>query len=115
MKGMEALSVLDIAQLENVTMNDTALMREVVGALLSDAARQIESLQKALDLYDTRECKRLAHGLVGACGNVGAVSLAAVSSSLEEYAAAGDVEQCRSSVERLSLEVERLRDVAVSL
>ena len=31
MKGMEALSVLDIAQLENVTMNDAELMREVVG------------------------------------------------------------------------------------
>jgi HPt (histidine-containing phosphotransfer) domain-containing protein len=115
MKGMQALSVLDIAQLENVTMNDIALMREVVGALLSDASRQIESLQQALERADTRECKRLAHGLVGACGNVGAVSLAAVSSSLERYAHAGDMEQCRSSVERLSVEVERLRDAATSL
>ena len=115
MKGMEALSVLDIAQLENVTMNDADLMREVVGALLSDACRQIESLEQALERADTRECKRLAHGLVGACGNVGAVCLAAVSSSLEQYAAAGDVDLCRSSIERLSFEVERLRVVAISI
>src|SRR5436190_14187225 len=114
MKGMHALSVLDIAQLENVTMNDTALMREVVGALLSDASRQIESLEQALQRADTRECKRLAHGLVGACGNVGAVSLAAVSSSLEQYAASGDMDLCRSSVDRLSIEVERLRTAARS-
>ena len=115
MKGMEALSVLDIAQLENVTMNDADLMREVVGALLSDAGRQIESLLQAIDRADTRECKRLAHGLVGACGNVGAVSLAAVSSSLEQYATVGDVDLCRSSVERLTIEVERLRAAASSL
>ena len=31
--GMSALLVLDLSQLRNVTLNDEALMREVVGAL----------------------------------------------------------------------------------
>ncbi len=115
MKGMEALSVLDIVQLQNVTMNDTALMREVVGALVSDATRQIEFLQQAIERADVKECKRLAHSLVGASGNVGAASMAAVSSSIETYAAAGDIDLCRSSVNRLSVEVERLRAQAVSI
>jgi len=107
-----ALVVLDLSQLRDVTMNDSALMREVVDSLLTNASEQIEALRIALDRADARECRRLAHGLIGACGNVGAASMAAVSSSLEHYASAGDLDMCRSSVKQLLAEVEKLRTEA---
>jgi HPt (histidine-containing phosphotransfer) domain-containing protein len=110
--GSTALQILDFSQLRNITMNDATLMREVVDSLLSDASEQIDALRRALERTDTKEWVRLAHGLVGACGNVGAVSLAAVSSSLEHYAAVGDIPLCKSSVEHLSAEVEKLRTEA---
>jgi HPt (histidine-containing phosphotransfer) domain-containing protein len=115
MEGGSASLVLDLSQLRNVTMNDEALMREVVTALVSDASQQIEQLQQAVERSDAKECRRLAHGLTGACGNVGAVSMAALFAMLEHQAAAGDLGSCRVSIENLSAEVEKLRDQASSI
>ena len=107
--------VLDRSQLRNVTLNDEALMREVVGALVNDASEQIEELKMAVQRADSGECRRLAHGLVGACGNVGAVSLAALFGAIEQSAMAGDVSFCRSSVDKLFVELEKLRQEAGSI
>ena len=43
-----ALLVLDFCQLRNVTLDDEALMREVVGALLIDASQRIDELREAI-------------------------------------------------------------------
>ena len=115
MEGIAGLIVLDRSQLRNVTLNDETLMREVVGALVNDASEQIEELKIALQRADSRECKRLAHGLMGACGNVGAVSLAALFGAIEHSASAGDLSFCRSSVEKLFVELEKLRQEAGSI
>jgi len=109
------LLVLDRSQLRNVTLNDEALMREVVGALVSDASEQIEELRLAVQRADSQECMRLAHGLMGACSNVGAVSMAALFCAVENSAAAGDLSLCRSSVDKLLVELEKLRHEAGSI
>jgi len=115
MEGSSALLVLDISQLRNVTMNDEALMREVVIALVSDASQQVEKLKNAVERCDAKECRRLAHALTGACGNVGAAAMAALSSTIEHQAVAGDLASCRTSIDHLVTEIERLRDEANSI
>jgi len=109
------LLVLDRSQLRNVTLNDEALMREVVGALVDDASQQIEELRLAVQRADVQECRRLAHGLMGACGNVGAVSMAALFCAVENSAAEGDLSLCRSSLDELMVELEKLRQEACSI
>jgi hypothetical protein len=52
---------------------------------------------------------KVAHNAYGACGNVGAASLAAVFFSLERQAADGNLGLCRSSIESLGVELEKLR------
>jgi HPt (histidine-containing phosphotransfer) domain-containing protein len=113
--GMSALLVLDLSQLRNVTLNDEALMREVVGALVTETFQQIHELDKAVARGDTQACIRLAHNAHGACGNVGAASMAALFGSLERQAADGDLTLCRSSLEKLSVELEKLRREADSM
>ena len=115
MEGSSALIVLDLSQLRNVTMNDEELMREVVNALVSDASQQIENLRGAVGRSDAKECRRLAHALRGSCGNVGAVALAALSSTIEQQAVAGDLGACAASIEQMTGEVERLREQAGSI
>jgi len=110
-----ALLVLDFSQLRNVTLNDETLMREVVGALVSEVSQQIESLNRAVERGDAKACVKVAHSAHGACGNVGAASIAAVFSSIERQAADGDLSLCRSSVKTLSLELEKLRREVDSL
>ena len=107
--------ILDRAQLRNVTLNDEALMREVVLALVNAVSEQIEHLRLAAARDDGKECLRLAHGLVGACGNVGAVSLAGLFAAMERQVIAGDFQSGRSTVESLTVELEKLRREAGSL
>lgn len=107
--------VLDLSQLRNVTLNDETLMREVLGALVSDTSHQIQELQDAIDRSDKVTCVRLAHSANGACGNVGAVSLAALFSELEIYARQGDLRSCQLTVISLAVELEKLRSEAESI
>ncbi len=101
--------VLDVSQLRNVTLNDEALMREVVVALVNEVSLQIEGLSRAVQRGDAEECITVAHNAYGACGNVGAASMAAVFYSIERQAAKGNLGQCKSHVESLSIELEKLR------
>jgi HPt (histidine-containing phosphotransfer) domain-containing protein len=104
-----ALLVLDICQLRNVTLNDEVLMREVVRALLIDASQRIDDLRGAVERTDALECARLAHTAQGACGNVGAASMAALFWSVERNARIGDFELCKCALESLSIELDKLR------
>ena len=96
-------------------MDDRALMREIIHSLVSDASTQIEELRLAIERGDTRECRRLAHSLTGACGNVGAVSMAALFFCLERQAARGNVSACRPAIDCLTDELEKLRRAADSI
>jgi HPt (histidine-containing phosphotransfer) domain-containing protein len=107
--------VLDLSQLRNVTLNDEALMREVLGALVSDTSDQIQELNGAIERSDKVTCVRLAHSAHGACGNVGAVSLAALFSEVETYARQGDFRLCRVAVASLAVGLEKLRSEADSI
>ena len=115
MDDIPQLLVLDRSQLRNVTLNDEALMREVVSALVNDASEQIEELRLAVQRTDFQVCRRVAHGLMGACSNVGAASMAALFCAVEISAAAGDVSVCHSSVDELMVELEKLRHEAGSI
>ena len=115
MEAGSRLLVLDLSQLRNVTLNDETLMREVVRALVSDASHQIEELHRAVEREDVSACVRVAHSAHGACGNVGAASLAALFNAVEQYARQGDLDTCRSSVDNLEVELEKLRSEASSI
>lgn len=104
-----ALLVLDICQLRNVTLNDKALMREVIRALLIDASQRIDGLRGAVERADAVACVRLAHSAQGACGNVGAASIAAIFWSMELHARAADFNLCKSALKDLSVELDKLR------
>ncbi|SRR6266566_2395901 len=115
MEGVRSLVILDLSQLRNVTLDDQALMREVVDALVSDTSQHLAELRQAVERGDLQACIRLAHNTHGACGNVGAVSMAALLASLELQAKDGDLDLCRASVEMLFVELEKLRHAAESI
>jgi HPt (histidine-containing phosphotransfer) domain-containing protein len=115
MDGSPALEALNLLQLRSVTLDDRALMREVIAALLSDTAIQVEAIRRAIEGADARQCARLAHGLMGACANVGAVSLAALFSSVERQASRGVLSRCALQMEPLLQELENLRRAAEAI
>ena len=115
MQPTDPTVVLDREQLRNITMDDEFLMREIVTALIADTSQQIEKLSGALDRNNADECVRLAHSARGACGNVGATSMWAIFSSIEEDAKKGDLDQCRARMPQIALEFEKLRQEAKTI
>ncbi len=111
----DEVSVLDIRQLREITLDDEELMREILTCLVDDTASQMVLLDKAIRDHDPQRTMRLAHYSKGACANVGANALAAQLKSLELHAAAGRFEECAASYEVLTREVERLRAEAASV
>lgn len=105
-------AVLDRDQLRSVTLEDEELMREILGTLIDDTARQIGALSRAIDDGNPGETARLAHYSKGACANVGASGAAALLLAIERSAACGDLTGCREPLSRLSEELERLRSEA---
>jgi HPt (histidine-containing phosphotransfer) domain-containing protein len=115
MQPTDPTVVLDREQLKNITMDDEFLMREIVGALVADTARQLDNLKEALGRGAAAECARLAHSARGACGNVGATSLWAVFSEIEAAAKESRLDQCRLLLERAAVEFDKLRQEAAAL
>lgn len=104
-----SFEILDMNQLRSVTLEDEELMKEIVAALVEDASSQIAKIGQAIERDDIRECGRIAHSARGACGNVGAASLAALFSELEEQSRLGKSEDCKRSINKLNAELEKLR------
>lgn len=104
--------VLDREQLQNVTLDDPQLMRDILGALIDDTSRQIGLMELAIWEQDSRRCTRLAHYSKGACTNCGANAAAAALIEVERHAASGEFGRCRESLLALLREMERLKTAA---
>jgi HPt (histidine-containing phosphotransfer) domain-containing protein len=106
---------LDRDQLRDVTLDDEALMREILSALIDDTSRQMRLLESAILEQDARRCMHLAHYSKGACANVGANAAADILKDIERRAANREFTECSAALGRLAQEVEALRTAAGSL
>jgi len=111
----QSASALDRDRLREITSNDEELMREIVTELIDDTSRHITLLESAVCEGDSQKCMRLAHYSKGACANVGANSVAAVLSQIENTARSGDLSTCRDSLMALAREIDRLKSQAVEV
>lgn len=111
----DTTTVLDLDQLREVTLDDEALMREVLEALVDDTRRQMMLLDAAIREQDATRCVRLAHYSKGACANVGACSAAEILKEIETKAANRDFPECQTALNRLAEQVDRIHSEAVSL
>ncbi len=106
---------LDHDQLRDVTLDDEALMREILSALIDDTSRQMRLLETAIQDQDATRCMHLAHYSKGACTNVGANAAADILMDIERRAANHEFTECVAALDRLAQEVEALRSAACSL
>jgi HPt (histidine-containing phosphotransfer) domain-containing protein len=109
---LDESAVLDRDQLRDITLDDRALMQELLGALLDDTARQLRLMDVAIREHDPKKTMRLAHSCKGACANVGANAVAAALKRLEQQAARESFEECAATLCALAFELDRLRQEA---
>jgi HPt (histidine-containing phosphotransfer) domain-containing protein len=79
--------VLNLEELRSLTMNDRQLMGEILQALIEDASRHAGLLEAAVADVDAARSARVARQASRACGNIGAVAVAAAFRRIERHAA----------------------------
>ncbi len=109
MPVLECAAAIDFDQLREVTMDDEALIREILGALWEDTSAQIGKLAAAVQNGDSEQCMRLAHYSKGACANVGANAAAEVFRQIEAGARARDFGACAESLAALGGAMQQLK------
>jgi HPt (histidine-containing phosphotransfer) domain-containing protein len=67
--------------------------RSISGVFVEEAARNIASLQNALETSDLETASHLAHSVKGSSANLGARSLRETAASMEKLLQLGDVTQ----------------------
>lgn len=87
MKLREQSAVLDRDQLREVTLDDDALMREILAAPVDDTRRQMVLLDAAIREQDATRRIRPAHYFKGACANLTACGAATILKEIERRAA----------------------------
>jgi HPt (histidine-containing phosphotransfer) domain-containing protein len=103
--------VLNLEELRSLTMNDRQLMGEILQALIEDASRHAGLLEAAVADVDAARSARIARQASRACGNIGAVAVAAAFRRIERHAAQREFAACRSGLTAARAEIERLRTV----
>jgi HPt (histidine-containing phosphotransfer) domain-containing protein len=99
--------VFDSKELLNRLDGDEALYGELVGEFLSSLPTDIEILKRSSD--DLAEFARLAHGLKGSAGNMGAKRLSSLARDVEIAAKNGDAAIAKELLGRIDDEFGRLR------
>jgi CheY-like chemotaxis protein len=86
---------------------DVDLLREMMDLFVQQCPELITAVRGAVAAEDPAALARAAHTLKGAASNFGASLVLAEAQALEEAGLAGNLTNCRSSVERLEWGIER--------
>ena len=77
---------------------------------LRSVPQRLLELRSALEAGDAARFQRLAHGLRGICGNVGARLLAGRAAQVEEQGRSGDLSGVAPALDELARELQRTCD-----
>ncbi|MEW6542640.1 MAG: response regulator [Nitrospirota bacterium] len=90
-------------------VQDPQFLETLIAQFLDDAPRRLASLREAFRRKDGQALERAAHGLKGACGNLGARSMARLCADLQTIGAAQDLSRADKLLDDLEAEFARVR------
>jgi signal transduction histidine kinase/CheY-like chemotaxis protein len=97
-----------LARLRALGEGDSGFVVKFVRRFVEDTAAQLAALEAAVAQQDCDAARRIAHGLKGACSNLGAVRMAEMCAQLEAQAREGSIAGADGEVRLLEEEYERL-------
>jgi len=111
MSNSMELPVLDEqmwVELKDIMEDDFGLLLET---FLSDAVERLGCLGEAIDMLDAVALREAAHSFKGSCGNIGAVRLSNMASSLERQAASIDWDVAKTSLVEMQSEYLQVKQL----
>ena len=98
---MSEKTPLDLARVRAIFGESLNGADELLTLTLFDSGELIARLSAAIDAHDMPDAREAAHALKGLCGNVGAVELWHLATSVERAAEADDVARCAELLDAL--------------
>jgi HPt (histidine-containing phosphotransfer) domain-containing protein len=96
---------IDLAHLARQTMGDRALEQEILGLFV----QQTRQVRDRIGGAEPRECRQLAHGLVGSARGVGAFAIADCAAEIEAEP------ENRTARKRLARLIDEARDFVAAI
>ena len=87
-----------------------AFLSRIGTQFVQDAGSCVEKIQEAIKNRDVHEVPKVAHGLKGIAGNVGAHRLKDLALDLEQNASSFSMERISDSASKLRLELNRVQN-----
>ena len=78
--------LFDISHISSYVGNDITEIQNVLSIFIEDIQPQIDALKVAIDQKDYHSVERLAHGIKGACADIGSIALKKESLAIEQAA-----------------------------
>jgi HPt (histidine-containing phosphotransfer) domain-containing protein len=88
---------------------------QLVDLFLNELTSTLPSMHQALARKDADELERLAHSLKGSSGSMGAGSLAALSSALQDIAKNAAFQEADAQLTRIEQEVDTVRAILANV
>lgn len=101
---------VDLSRFVTLTQHDHALERSLVEMFLINIGQELVNLETSLRHLDATSALQLAHGIKGACLEIGARDLARIAGRLEQLSAEGDLDQTPALFASLKSEYGRVDD-----
>ena len=98
---------LDYLDRNYIKLGCEDVLFDVVNIFLETAPEKVALMKDALETADGPELSKLAHGLKGESGSVGARIVASLAAAQDQSARRGDIEEFRSRMPQLELELDR--------
>ena len=110
----EALDPKMIAELRELQeANAGQFIVDLVRTFLAATTTRLAELDDAIRQGDVSQIARLAHGLTGGGGAIGATLMAELSAAVESGARAGEIQEVRRLLPQLVAEFGRVRDALI--
>ena len=106
-KAFRAIGALE--SLLDSVMGDRSLLAEMAELWLADGTKQESQIRKGLDSGDAIMVQRAAHALKGSVGTFQASAAQEAANQLEIFAKAADLVEARKAFERLSTQIDLVR------
>lgn len=101
--------VLDLAALEERTLGDSNLVKELIDLHLEHEPKLLRELNTALTAHDGPSLEVVAHTLKGVAGNIGANQAYRCAQRVEGCARMRDWEQAETATRDLTTQMSRVR------
>ena len=109
------MEVLDEALLVSRVDGDPQLLSDLVDLFLEESPRLVDEIRVALERKDAKAVERGAHDLKGSTSNLAARMASEAALELERLARAGDLVEAESVLQKLELQLERLKPALLAV